>query len=322
MEVAFSSFKDTLDIAENYINNTTDEIVKFLIDDGHFIMDKNAYFTMLDNTYPYKKGMVFSYKDIERKLKNEEVNAYLLYSAPIELLEKIKVCEMLIKNIDYYVWYNNSIHLQFLAPYRKHITFENYDSEYKTINNLTIGYAEITDTNNQYKNLKDLEMDGTMYCVTKKKYQALESIIEENIKHEPFILFDSHGNALEKYKGISLEKYNLETIDFVDKNISGLDLSHNIEQLNINFDKLAHTLKDANISGYNLSNFKFQSWNLENADLRNTKASIDLLSCMINQPSKMNQGTMLDEENTFYFGKKKISLKEVENTGIKIYKRK
>ena len=330
MEIAFSSFKDTLDIAENYINNTTDEVVKFLIDDGHFLMDKDAFFTMLGHCYPYEKGMAFSYRDNERKLNSNEVNAYLLYSASGELLEKIKVCEQLIKNIDFYVSYisfnetnasNNSIHLSFLAPYMKNITFEEYDSNHKTVRDITIGYAKITDNKNQYDNLKKFELDGMIYWVSKKKYEALESIIEKNIKQDPIHLFDNNGNALEKYKGRSLENYNLTSIDFVDKNISGLDLSHNIGQLHINFDKLVHTLKDTNISGYNLNKFKFQSWNLENADLRDTRASIDILSCMINQPSKMNQGTMFDENNTFYMGKKKLSLKEVENAGIKIYKK-
>ncbi len=157
-----------------------------------------------------------------------------------------------------------------------------------------------------------------------KDYQRMLQVIDqykvsENKNLDGF-LFASDNTVLDKYKNRSLENYDLCDVDFDSKNISGLDISHNLEA-HINFDKLAKDLIGTNINGYDLKKYKFVGWNLTDTDLRNTKASVDLATCIISQEGKMSSGTLFDEENQFFFFEKPLNIKEVKDFGIKIYEK-
>lgn len=165
------------------------------------------------------------------------------------------------------------------------------------------------------------------YIKNISKYNELVAYMEQLNKSTsstneiPYVsLFDKENKVFLKYQNRMLEKYDLSLNDFTDKNISGLDISKNPE-VQINFDKLVKDLTDSNINGYNLEKYKFIGWNLTNTDLRNTKATIDLGTCVITEAGKMNQGTLFDEENQFVFHSKSLNLKQVRDLGIKVYKK-
>ena len=315
MQVPFTSFKEYLDIAEKYINDTVEKVIDYMI--GHFPMqEKYVSFTMFQK-YPTIQGICLAYTASHITYENYLMQDYIRSYGPQILLERLEICNELVKVIDFTVWCDDTSFLQQIRVCRNPVCYE----EYKGIQNFHVEYGTILDSDKKYPLLKESNYDGILTWVNKKKYQTLEEIIEKKIKLEKINLFDYKGEALEKYKGKSLKPYNLEEIHFQGKNISGLDLSQNIDQLHIHFDKLVHDLTNSNISGYDLKKFKFENWNLTNADLRNTGASVDLLNCMVNRSSKMQSGTLFDEENTFYFGKKKLSIEEVEKAGIKVYKK-
>ena len=114
-----------------------------------------------------------------------------------------------------------------------------------------------------------------------------------------------------------IKLYDLSEINFNNVNITGLDISHNLEA-HINFDKMVKDLTDSNINGYNLNKYTLRNFNLTNTDLRNTGATIDIASCIINEEGKINTGTLFDESNKFIFGSKELTSEDVERIGIKI----
>lgn len=135
-------------------------------------------------------------------------------------------------------------------------------------------------------------------------------------------LFETDGTANALFIGENvLGLYDLSKVDFVGKSLANLDISKNIENLYINFSKLQKDLENANVQGYDLSKVTFVGWNLKNTDLRNTGAKIDLLSCNVTKRSKMSSGTLFDDKNTFCFGDKNLTLEEVENLRVKIYRK-
>ena len=165
------------------------------------------------------------------------------------------------------------------------------------------------------------DVHATVKVCKYKQYQELvKALTNEETKRNRVNLFSAEGKVLDKYRHRTLEEFDLGAIDFDNKNISGLNISKNPE-VHINFDKIVKDLTDANVSGYNLGKYKFVGWNLTDADLRNTFATIDLLSCNITTEGKMSSGTLFDEKNTFIFGKNKLEHEEVKRLGIKIYKK-
>lgn len=171
---------------------------------------------------------------------------------------------------------------------------------------------------------KDLILKSTYGMVTIKNYTdyyKLKNYVDfYDYNHRENLFFDCNGRLWKHLRNASLEEYDLKKVDFTNKNIAGIDITHNRE-VYINFDKLVKDLSDANISGYNLNEYKFVGWNLSNTDLRNTSATIDILSCNITTGGKMNMGTLFDEDNKFILGDKPISHEEVEKMGIKIYRK-
>lgn len=135
-------------------------------------------------------------------------------------------------------------------------------------------------------------------------------------------LFDENNKIREIFKDPNILKlYDLSEINFIGKNISGFDVTQNIENIKIRFDEIQQSLRNCNMEGYPFKGFVLRDFDLIDANLKNTNAGVDLLSCKINQETKMSSGTQFDETNQFYFGNKKLKLKEVENLGIKIYRK-
>ena len=137
-----------------------------------------------------------------------------------------------------------------------------------------------------------------------------------------FYLFGEDQKALDIYKGKSLEKYNLTNIDFEGKDVSELDLSSQISNIQLHLDHIQKTLYKANIEGYDGKGYLLKGWDIRDANIKNTHLAVDLLSCMVSYPEKLSSGTQFDEDNTFYLGKKQISMDEARDLGLNIKKKK
>ena len=174
----------------------------------------------------------------------------------------------------------------------------------------------------EYNFLKSLEDDTTLEIAPKATY---ESFVDAMAKYrdltDQIVFFDDKNHLLREYQNRSLEKYDLSKVDWEHKNISGIDISSNVSNLSIDFDVLEKTLENASVRGYRLDHFCFYDWNLKEADLRDTGASIDLASCKYTLPEKVDHGTLFDEENKFFMGQKSLSLQQVQDLGVKIYKK-
>lgn len=184
------------------------------------------------------------------------------------------------------------------------------------------GYVE----KNTLKIEDDLHLDQKennpkLHMLSLKKYQKLLNCITSDYdKKENDFLFASDDTILDKYKYRSLEEYDLSDIDLDDKNISGLNISHNPE-IRINFDKIIKDISECNFNGYNLKKEVLRDFNIKDTDLRNTGATIDLATCSISKEGKMNRGTLFDEDNTFLFFNEKLTAKQVKELNIKVYKK-
>lgn len=133
------------------------------------------------------------------------------------------------------------------------------------------------------------------------------------------VLFPNSKDVSEFFKNKEiLKRCDLSKVDFNDKNISGLDISENIGNVFINFDKIDKDLSNSVIKGYNLSRKILSNYNLTDTDLTQTSAGIDILSCTISTPSKMSLGTQFDENNRFYLGDKEIPLEEAKKLNLSI----
>ena len=140
------------------------------------------------------------------------------------------------------------------------------------------------------------------------------------LENEDFFLQNQQEICKRFYNKDIICLYNLSHIDFTDKNISGLDFSHNLEA-RIHFDKIVKDIANCNFNGYNLSHVFFKKFNLEDTDLRNTGAIVDLSNCAISFEGKMNRGTLFDTDNVLMYGEKKLSEEETRNLGIKVYQK-
>lgn len=164
-----------------------------------------------------------------------------------------------------------------------------------------------------------------------KKYKELKNYVEEiknelsngtpqkrSLTNDDF--FDQNGYVDSYFlqDGI-LENYDLSYITF--KSIEGLNLSKNVTNLKLNFKNLDKTLRGTNIEGYNTKGYMFTHWNLEDANMIGTNAKVDILTCNITLPTKNTPGTRFGEDNKFYFGGLEKTIEEVEQMGIKVYRK-
>lgn len=169
--------------------------------------------------------------------------------------------------------------------------------------------------------MKSEEINTIVKIKNKKQYEEIIALLEKYTnKLTPNALFSEDGKLLDKYKGKNLDGYTITDTYLDGKNISGLDVSKNLN-ININFDKIVKDVSGCNFNGYNLKKITFRNFNIQDTDFRNTAATIDLATCTISKEGKMNQGTLFDENNTFLFLNKKLSLEQVKDLGIKIYKK-
>lgn len=165
------------------------------------------------------------------------------------------------------------------------------------------------------------DVHATVKVCKYKQYQELvKALTNEETKRNRVNLFSAEGKVLDKYRHRTLEEFDLGAIDFDNKNISGLNISKNPEA-HINFDKIEKDLTNCNFNGYNLNKVTLRNFNLTDTDLRNTKATVDLATCVVSVEGKLNSGTLFDEENTFVFGYTKIDRETLNKLNIKIYKK-
>ncbi len=144
---------------------------------------------------------------------------------------------------------------------------------------------------------------------------------DEKIKLTTEELFNSSNRIKKEFLSSSLLSfYDLSLIDCDGKDISGIDISRNLE-INIHFDKIVKDIENCNFNGYNLSHTTLRDFNIKDTDLRNTSATIDLETCSLSHEGKMSSGTLFDEDNRFLFGEKELSREEVAMLNIKIYKK-
>lgn len=126
----------------------------------------------------------------------------------------------------------------------------------------------------------------------------------------------------EQYKGEKkLEPFDTSSLVFDNKNISGIDISTNIGNITINIDKIQKDLSDTKLKGYDLSGTTLTEFNLLNADLRDTNVGVNIATCMISIPSKVQSGTRFDENNRFYIGSEELSIEMVKKLGFNIESR-
>lgn len=174
------------------------------------------------------------------------------------------------------------------------------------------------------------KFEDTYNILTAKVTTNPEITINNASKYNQFInylnkqeqidsLFDKDGNLYDRFKGKELGDFDLSNIDFDYKNISGLDISKNLN-IHINLDKIKKDVSNCNFNGYDLSKETFRNFNITDTDFRNTGATIDIASCIINEEGKMNSGTLFDENNKFVFASKKLTNEDIERLGIKIKK--
>ena len=137
------------------------------------------------------------------------------------------------------------------------------------------------------------------------------------------VLFPNSKDVAEFFKNKEiLKRCDLSKVDFDGKNISGIDISTNIGNISINIDKIQKDLSNTKLKGYDLKGKILYEFNLINTDLRKTGAGVDIASCMISLPSKVQSGTQFDENNTFYIGGNEMPLEQIKKLGFNIERRK
>lgn len=167
-----------------------------------------------------------------------------------------------------------------------------------------------------------LYVRNTNYRNDYDRFNKLKTFLNNyNTRFKEDKIFDKYGHLKPMYYQTSLKDIDLSDIDFSKKCLAGIDVSDNIGNVTICFEKIQKDVHDANFRGYHLKGYKLSEFNIIDTDLRETSATIDLASCNYSYPGKMKQGTLFDENNTFYLGEQKISLEQVESMGIKVYRK-
>lgn len=312
-------YKENFEIVYNYFLSLYPKYHFYTFD----LVDKNKIILMKDscvNTYFYRRLIVEKEIII---LKNDDIETMIYKSQDKKLQDAYKTLQEMIPLTNSFYFKCDkkrqyvSYHIDFFKKTLEQIIIEASDTDYHEYSQLQKNELLIRDDNLILKNLQNTDLVIENY----EEYEKLKRFVSfYNFHHRENLLFDKFGKLYENLKGMSLEDYDLKKVDWTNKNIAGIDITHNPE-VNINFDKIIKDLSNANISGYNLNEYRFVGWNLSDTNLKNTSATIDLATCMITLEGKMNPGTLFDESNTFMFGQNKLSQDEVKKLGIKIYKR-
>lgn len=300
--VHLAEIRDTLRTVEDYINDTTREIYE-LYNDSHALFQKENKPDIYVQYYGNGEYWIYISELIKADHNSTE---YFDMMASKELKERCIICSKMI-NLIYIMEINNNIDLCIQDDKKEGHCYLIEIDDYSHILKSDINPLVTVNTGDSFRSLNP--------------YKALLKLIDEHIKNPTPILFDRDGNILEKYANKSLEDYDLSKIDFSNRNLSHMDLSHNIENLYIDFSNIQKSLCQTNLEGLNMNGVVLRNFDLTDANLKNTSAGIDILTCMISRPEKLKSGTEFDKNNAFYFGDKKLSLEEAENIGIKIYKK-
>ena len=151
MQVPFTSFKDNLDIAEKYINDTVEKVIDYMIQDGHFPMqEKDGSFTMFQK-YPTIQGIRLAYTASNTTYENYLMRDYIRSYGPQSLLERLEICNELVKVIDFTVWCDTTSFIQQIRVCRNPIRYE----KHKGIQNFCVEYGTILDSDKKYPLLKN-----------------------------------------------------------------------------------------------------------------------------------------------------------------------
>ena len=176
---------------------------------------------------------------------------------------------------------------------KKELTDKKWKDQYKKLRKLVKKYDYLITDNN-----KSIESN------TRYKLSDNEFFWNGNIRN---IFFDKD----------TISRYDLSNINLNKCDISGLDFSNN-KEVNIPFDKIEKRLVETNLENYPMDNITLEHFDLTNANLKGTNASIDLASCIISTPSKGSLGTKFDPNNTFYWGGEKLDIEKVKQLKLNI----
>lgn len=316
--------------------------INYVFHSGSLIgtIDNNIYSEDLTYKFCLKRGSIQSFRfenmRWENNLPNEESrrhgDVYAEFYNIIKTIEDISLIEdgKLIKtsfNISYKPYYNTAIQDMIWDMEKKEL-FPRKGAWH---------YLDFTDDLGLLKSSDAYSLTlakGQLYVQLLKnfvlKYAPIylsnktsrEEDVNERAAVENKFLYSVHREKMNPlfYQGDLLKYYDLSKVNFSGKDLSHLDFSKN-KEANINFSDIIPTLEGSSFEGFALQKHVFHNFNLRDANLKNTSAGVDLASCSISFPSKLNSGTLFDEKNTFYFGNKKLTNSEVENLGIKIYRK-
>lgn len=273
-----------------------------IIEDGKISYCYETYRMKFDFSDSYKEHTVFSKRKVIKLIEQYAENPEYI-KRDLEYLERIDKSFKKLKVID------DDLKYKIRIP-RKHQVVV-LDNTYSDLYNETV-WSRLDN--------KDLSETG-LFLTSEKAYQELLDILYEIKSGKDYTIFDKKCNLLDCYKQKSLENIDLNYINFNGTNISGIDISDNIGNLTINFDKIQKDLSNANLKGYDSKGYVLHHFDLTNANLEETNLGIDLATCTISVPSKLEKGTQFDENNTFYFGTKELSTEQVKQLGLSINKR-
>lgn len=297
-KIHLNDLKDTLEKVIIYFNETSEAIYE-LFKDGHLDFQDNSskYIALiLHNKYSIK---------INKNLSEEiDQTNFFRAVAPIELQQRCSNClEMveLVRTLSINDGKKLECSLSDEMPKPPYV--HRYIIDKDGILNATLNPL--------------ITINGGK--IKKSSYWRLVELV--NREMDRTILFDKEGNVLDKYKNKTLETFDLSKTNFKNKNLSYMDLSSNIQNLNIDFSNIQKSLIQTNLEGYNMDGIVLKEFDLTDANLKGTNASIDILTCRISKPEKLRGGTQFDETNDFYLGNRKLSSKEVSDIGIKIYRK-
>ena len=247
-----------------------------------------------------RDGVHLSYYEIETLLKGN--------SKTKEIIEDYERLNQLFRNTRYKQ--NNQFFQITIELSEKHSTYKfNALAPYKNLEyiyfmKLNADNLKKMATNPMFKKKPVEIINFEAYCEMNK---ILQKYFTEQKK-----LFDEEDKLFSIYKYRTLEDIDLSEINFDDRNIAGINISKNIGNISINFDKIQKDLRDANLEGYDFKGYILKDFDLINTNLRNTNAGVDLLSCKVNDETKMSSGTQFDHTIQFYLGNRKISREEAK----------
>lgn len=295
-KLTISEFRALLDELEKYIDKTLEAI--------NISFDEKFYFRY---SYSIDKAILI-YKETREGEKNADVTNYVKTYLPKEVLNQLKVCNEALRYL--YMVYIKPIGIDSSSALEINKNYQSEKPYFKIRDNEKL----LEGPNGKVK----IRLKGNYLDIYNQAPKKLIHILKKLNNKEAKVIFDMYGIPLNKHKGKDLSKYDLSEIDFKDKNISELDLSHNINNISLNLNQIQKTLYKTNIQGYDGKGYILRDFDIRDANLQDTNLGIDILTCMISYPEKLKKGTEFDENNEFYIGNKKLTIEEAKTLGLNI----